>query len=138
MTPYIQQQLKKLCDNPNWYDDMLISWDKNPRNQREAIYNYLSHVQLNGLLENTQIVFTFIDGDMKPAFYFEIPRDTNRYNITTMKKKDLIYIPHQDTWTERFPNPGSNKNDYTLYLSDPQAQYNKLLRTQQKLRNKKK
>ena len=59
-----------------------------------------------------------------------------------MKKKDLIYIPHQDTWTERFPNPGSNKNDnkndYTLYLSDPQAQYNKLLRTQQKLKNKKK
>lgn len=28
MTPYIQQQLKKLCDNPNWYDDMLISWHK--------------------------------------------------------------------------------------------------------------
>ena len=42
-----------------------------------------------------------------------------------MKKKDPIYIPHQDTWTEHFPNPGSNKNDYTLYLSDPQAQYNK-------------
>nr|UVX65921.1 MAG: hypothetical protein [Bacteriophage sp.] len=62
----------------------------------------------------------------------------NRYNTTTMKKKDPIYIPHQDTWTERFPNPGSNKNDYTLYPSDPQAQYNKLLRTQQKLRNKKK
>lgn len=31
MTPYIQQQLKKLCDNPNWYDDMLISWDKNKK-----------------------------------------------------------------------------------------------------------
>ena len=29
--------------------------------------------------------------------------------FSTMKKKDLIYIPHQDTWTERFPNPGSNK-----------------------------
>lgn len=50
--------------------------------------------------------------------------------------KDLIYIPHQDRWNEHFPNPGSNKKDYTLYLSDPQAQYNKLLRTQQKLRNK--
>lgn len=50
-----------------------------------------------------------------------------------MKKKDLIYIPHQDTWTEHFPNPGSNKK-----ISDPQAPYNKLLRTQQKLRNKKK
>lgn len=56
-----------------------------------------------------------------------------------MKKKDLIYIPHQDRWNEHFPNPGSNKsNKKTLYLSDPQAQYNKLLRTQQKLRNKKK
>lgn len=35
-----------------------------------------------------------------------------------MKKKDLIYIPHQDTWTEHFPNPGSNKNGnkmITLY-----------------------
>ena len=57
--------------------------------------------------------------------------------------KDLIYIPHQDRWNEHFPNPGSNnpgsnKKGYTLYLSDPQAQYNKLLRTQQKLRNKKK
>lgn len=51
----------------------------------KLFYNYLSHVQLNGLLENTQIVFTFIDGDidgdMKPAFYSEIPRDTNRYLI---------------------------------------------------------
>lgn len=53
--------------------------------------------------------------------------------------KDLIYIPHQDKWNEQFSNPGSNKNkrDYTLYR-DPKAQYNKLLRTQQKLRNKKK
>lgn len=27
MTSYIQQQLKKLCDNPNWYDDMLSRQD---------------------------------------------------------------------------------------------------------------
>lgn len=82
MTPYIQQQLKKLCDNPNWYDDMLISWDKNPRNQREAIYNYLSHVQLNGLLENTKIVHVSFNGDEpKPGFYFEIPKDPNMYLI---------------------------------------------------------
>lgn len=55
-----------------------------------------------------------------------------------MKKKDLIYIPHQDRWNEHFPNPGSNKKDYTIYLlRDPQAQYNKLLRTQQKLRKQK-
>lgn len=53
MTPYIQQQLKKLCDNPNWYDDMLISWDKNPRNQRENSW-YLSRYQ--DTLRNTQRV----------------------------------------------------------------------------------
>lgn len=81
MTPYIQQQLKKLCDNPNWYDDMLISWDKNPRNQREAIYNPFSCTTKWVTRKHSQIVFTFIDGYMKPAFYFEIPRDTNRYLI---------------------------------------------------------
>lgn len=41
MTPYIQQQLKKLCDNPNWYDDMLISWDKNPTNKIRYIISQL-------------------------------------------------------------------------------------------------
>jgi hypothetical protein len=64
--------------------------------------------------------------------------DKRRYNHNITIMKDPIYIPHQDKWNEHFPNPGSNKKDYTLYLSDPQAQYNKLLRTQQKLRNKKK
>lgn len=93
MTPYIQQQLKKLCDNPNWYDDMLILWDKNPRNQREAIYNYLSHVQLNGLLENTEIVHVSFNGDEpKPGFYFEIPKDTNRYLILGVL--DDVGCPH--------------------------------------------
>lgn len=111
MTPYIQQQLKKLCDNPNWYDDMLISWDKNPRNQREAIYNYLSHVQLNGLLENTQIVFTFIDGYMKPAFYFEIPRDTNRYLILGFTEEMVIqYRTEELNPYLRYPNQEINNN----------------------------
>lgn len=45
MTPYIQQQLKKLCDNPNWYDDMLISWDKNPRNQRKGLAHFMNDDQ---------------------------------------------------------------------------------------------
>lgn len=81
MTPYIQQQLKSYAIIQIGMTICSSYGIKNPRNQREAIYNYLSHVQLNGLLENTQIVFTFIDGYMKPAFYFEIPRDTNRYLI---------------------------------------------------------
>lgn len=125
MTPYIQQQFKKLCDNPNGYDDMLISWDKNPRNQREAICLTLNSINI-----------------MKPTKYpigwewlDKVPLEDFNWLIeifTTMKKKDLILGQNVS------PNPGSNKNDYTLYLSDPQAQYNKLLRTQNQLRNKKK
>ena len=52
MTPYIQQQLKKLCDNPNWYDDMLISWDKNPRNHSNDTKN-LPDVSVPGPLPGT-------------------------------------------------------------------------------------
>lgn len=82
MTEYIKNQLIKLCDNPEWFIDMINTWYFiKPERESQVIKEYLSHVQLNGLLENTQIVFTFIDSDMKPAFYFEIPRDTNRYLI---------------------------------------------------------
>lgn len=79
--------------------------------------------------------------------YHSFREDPNRAKSEIIAAVNGVYAPDkvfntieeiQDTWTERFPNPGSNKNDYTLYLSDPQAQYNKLLRTQQKLRNKKK
>ena len=92
MTEYIKNRLIKLCNHPEWFNDMLISLDNNPEEPHTAIRNYLSHVQLNGLLENTQIVFTFIDGDMKPAFYFEIPRDTNRYLILVVL--DDVGCPH--------------------------------------------
>lgn len=82
MTKYIKNQLIKLCNHPEWFNDMLISLDNNPEEPHTAIRNYLSHVQLNGLLENTEIVHISFNGDEpKPGFYFEIPRDTNRYLI---------------------------------------------------------
>lgn len=94
MTPYIKNQLIKLCGHPEWFNYMLTIWDKNPRNQREAIYNYLSHVQLDGLLENTKIVHvSFFNGDEpKPGFYFEIPKDPNVYLILRIRDKDEL--PH--------------------------------------------
>jgi hypothetical protein len=55
MTEYIKNQLIKLCDHPEWFNDMLTIWDNNPEEPHTAIRNYLSHVQLNGLLENTKI-----------------------------------------------------------------------------------
>lgn len=53
---------------------------------------------------------------------FEVPGHTKEY---TEGFTEEMVIPYR---TE----------ELNTYLSDPQAQYNKLLRTQQKLRNKKK
>lgn len=89
MTPYIQQQLKKLCNHPEWFNDMLISLDNNPEEPHTAIRHYLSHVQLNGLLENTKIVHVPFNGDEpKPGFYFEIPKDPNMYLILGILDED--------------------------------------------------
>lgn len=51
------------------------------------------------------------------------------------KSKNQVYIPHQDKWNEHFPTPGKpNPNYYT----DSGATSNKLLRTQNKLKQKRK
>lgn len=42
MTEYIKNQLIKLCDHPEWFNDMLISLDNNPEEPHTAIRNYLS------------------------------------------------------------------------------------------------
>ena len=55
MTEYIKNQLIKLCDNPEWFNDMLNTWDFKPERESQAIKEYLSHVLLNGKLENTHI-----------------------------------------------------------------------------------
>lgn len=90
MTPYIKNQLIKLCGHPEWFDDMLISWANNPEEPHTAIRNYLSHVQLNGLLENTEIVPVSFneDDEPKPGFYFEIPKDPNMYLILGILDED--------------------------------------------------
>lgn len=89
MTPYIKNQLIKLCDHPEWFIDMFISLDNNPEEPHTAIHNYLSHVQLNGLLENTEIVPVSLNGDEpKPGFYFGIPKDPNMYLIVGILDED--------------------------------------------------
>lgn len=91
MTPYIKNQLIKLCDHPEWFNDMLTILVNNPEEPHMAIRNYLSHVQLNGLLENTKIVPVLFDGDEpKPGFYFEIPKDPNVYLILGIMDGDEL------------------------------------------------
>lgn len=41
MTEYIKNQLIKLCNHPEWFNDMLISLDNNPEEPHTAIRNYL-------------------------------------------------------------------------------------------------
>lgn len=39
MTEYIKNQLIKLCDNPEWFNDMLNTWDFKPERESQAIKN---------------------------------------------------------------------------------------------------
>lgn len=38
MTEYIKNQLIKLCDNPEWFNDMLNTWDFKPERESQAIF----------------------------------------------------------------------------------------------------
>lgn len=51
------------------------------------------------------------------------------------KTKDIIYIPGQDKWNEHFPTPGKLRPNY---YTDSGATFNKHLRTQNKLKQKRK
>ena len=41
MTEYIKNPLIKLCDNPEWFNDMLNTWDFKPERESQAIKEYL-------------------------------------------------------------------------------------------------
>lgn len=53
--------------------------DFQPKTVWEHYCKYTLHIHPSQATEDHYEYF--IDGDMKPAFYFEIPRDTNRYLI---------------------------------------------------------
>lgn len=86
MTEYIKNQLIKLCNHPEWFNDMLIILDNNPEKPHTAIRNYLSHVQLNGLLENTKIVHVSFNG-----------MNLNRDSISKYPKI-LMCISYLESW----------------------------------------
>lgn len=59
---------------------MLNTWDFKPERESQAIKEYLSHVLLNGKLENTHIERIELQGRelqgrMVSAFIFDIPKD---------------------------------------------------------------
>lgn len=36
MTEFIRTQLMKLCDNPEWFNDMMNTWDFKPERESQA------------------------------------------------------------------------------------------------------
>lgn len=67
--------------------------------------------------------------------YPEYNNHPKQRNQMKKKSKNQVYIPHQDKWNEHFPTPGKpNPNYYT----DSGAIFNKHLRTQNKLKQKRK
>lgn len=55
------------------------------------------------------------------------------------KPKNPVYIPGQDKWSEHFPTPGKLRpSNFGHIFCEPNSQYNKLLRTQNKLKQKRK
>lgn len=52
MTEYIKNQLIKLCDNPEWFNDMLNTWDFKPERESQAIKEYLTQSAFNPQLNS--------------------------------------------------------------------------------------
>lgn len=48
------------------------------------MYKQVCDVEVNGLVEKSEIVFRLIDGEMKGGLYLEIGRDRNGYVIVGM------------------------------------------------------
>lgn len=82
---------------------------------------------------------------------FEVPGHTKDYTEGFTEEMVIPYRTEELNPYLRYPNQEINKNHLhsefirlrireilDICLSDPQAQYNKLLRTQQRLKNKKK
>lgn len=96
MTEYIKNQLIKLGDNPEWFNDMLNTWDFKPERESQAIKEYLSHVLLNGKLENTHIERIELQGRMVSAFIFDIPKDPLYFYVIEINRKGLAHFLNED------------------------------------------
>lgn len=93
MTEYIKNQLIKLCDNPEWFNDMLNTWDFKPERESQAIKEYLSHVLLNGKLENTHIERIEMEGRMVSEFIRLRLREILQINLSDITIIDIIPLP---------------------------------------------
>lgn len=110
MTEYIKNQLIKLCDNPEWFNDMLNTWDFKPERESQAIKEYLSNVLLNGKLENTHIERIEMGGRMVS---FEVPGHTKDYTEGFTEEMVIPYRTEELNPYLRYPHQEINKIIFT-------------------------
>lgn len=104
MTEYIKNQLIKLCDNPEWFNDMLNTWDFKPERESQAIKEYLSHVLLNGKLENTHIerieIFATMTDNTDTYDFATFDKEATNgeppYPVIEIHRKGLAYFLNED------------------------------------------
>ena len=105
----IKNQLIKLCDNPEWFNDMLNTWDFKPERESQAIKEYLSHVLLNGKLENTHIERIELQGRMVSVFMFDIPGDPVYFYIVIQNHNLTCILFRHQTFNPQLN--GTNHNN---------------------------
>lgn len=84
MTEYIKNQLIKLCDNPEWFNDMLNTWDFKPERESQAIKEIFAT-----MTDNTD-TYDFATFD-KEATNGEPP-----YPVIEINRKGLAYFLNED------------------------------------------
>lgn len=110
-------------------------------NQDKAYQEIIDQVNAEYRRRSITILFsTGYQGLLRNRTYPNPRTNINRIqncNIRPMKKKskNQVYIPHQDKWNEHFPTPGKPNPHY---YTDSGATFNKHLRTQNKLKQKRK
>lgn len=86
MTPYIKNQLIKLCDNPEWFDDMLNIWDNNPEDPNRAKSEIIAAV--NGVYAPDK-VFNTIEEIQEYFDYVHLESQEIKFIQTTTAIKDI-------------------------------------------------
>lgn len=85
-----------------------------------------------------ELIITYRTEELRPYLIFpRVKLNPNHLHVyhTKKKSKNQVYIPHQDKWNEHFPTPGKPNPHY---YTDSGAIFNKHLRTQNKLKQKRK
>lgn len=86
MTEYIKNQLIKLCDHPEWFDNMLGIWDNNPEDPEKAKSELISDVNA---VYAPSVVFKTMEEIQEYFEYVHLESQEIKFIQTTTAIKDI-------------------------------------------------